>query len=193
MINDLVFGVDGRITSPRITQWIQYKLGKVKIPPHVRLLTILEWKQLGKVVRSEVNVQRPIVHQKSSQQLTQKLPLFDQAGAPEEFDALPLLAPPIFVPSLENTLGFSMLPSPLLSRPPLVFSFSPTFSLLPSRLPPPPPSPTPAFRLLPLPDFEDMAATWNKEMLTLNWFVCLANAPDGLRSPTYFLWRRFCL
>ena len=28
LINDLVVGVDGRITSPRITQWIQYKLGK---------------------------------------------------------------------------------------------------------------------------------------------------------------------
>ena len=26
--HDLVVGVDGRITSPRITQWIQYKLGK---------------------------------------------------------------------------------------------------------------------------------------------------------------------
>ena len=84
-----------------------------------------------------------------------KLPLFDQAGAPEAFDALPLLAPPIFVPSLENTLGLSMLPSPLLSRPLLLFSFS----LLASRLLPPPPSPRPAFRLLPLPDFEDMAAT----------------------------------
>ena len=40
---NLGVGVDGRITSPRrMTQWIQYKLGKVKIPPHVRLLTILE-------------------------------------------------------------------------------------------------------------------------------------------------------
>ena len=28
VVNDLVVGVDGRITSPRITQWIQYKLGK---------------------------------------------------------------------------------------------------------------------------------------------------------------------
>ena len=92
--------------------------------------------------------------------LTQKLPLFDQAGAPEELEAVPLLlAPPILVPSLENTLGLSMLPSPLLSRPPpppLLFSFSP-FSLLPSRLPVL--SLPPAFRLLPLPDFEVMAVT----------------------------------
>ena len=117
-----------------------------------------------------------------------QLPLFDQAGAPEEFDvlALPLFAPPIFVPSREKTLGLSMLPSPLLSRPPLPFSFSPPFSLLPSRLlTPPPPSLPPAFRLLPLPDFEDMALTWNKEIL--KQFYRETNSPDDWRFHNCFV------
>ena len=85
-----------------------------------------------------------------------ELPLFDQAGAPEEVEALPLPpAPPlILVPSRENTLGRSMLPSPLLSLPlpALLFSFLPSRLLLPR---------SPPFLLLPLPDLDDIASTWN--------------------------------
>ena len=83
-----------------------------------------------------------------------ELPLFDQAGAPEEVEALPLApAPPlILVPSRENTLGRSMLPSPLLSLPlpALLFSFLPSRLLLPR---------SPPFLLLPLPDLDAIAST----------------------------------